>query len=164
MLEFDPAAAQAVASDDLHWMQVALDQARQAAAAAEVPVGAVVVAQGRLLAVGRNETRATQDPTAHAEILALRRAAQATGSWRLAGSTLYVTLEPCAMCGGAIVLARVARLVFAAGDPKSGACGSLRNVVQDPRLNHECDVTRGVLAAEAAALLRHFFAALRVAP
>jgi tRNA(adenine34) deaminase len=138
-------------------MQRALEQAYAAAAAGEVPVGAVVVRDGRLLAEARNQTRGSNDPTGHAEIVALRGAAERSGEWWLPGATLYVTLEPCAMCAGAIVLARIQRLVFAAADPKTGMCGSLACIVQDPRLNHRVDLTTGVLADPAAQLLRTFF-------
>lgn len=156
--------ADAPVADDVRWMWEALTEAREAGRQGEVPVGAVVVGQGQVLARGRNETQALQDPTAHAELVAIRRAAAAVGSWRLPDCTLYTSLEPCAMCGGAIVLARIVRVVFAARDPKSGACGSLRNVVQDRRLNHWCELSGGVLEQESAELLRGFFAALRAAP
>lgn len=146
--------------DDL-WMQRALEQAHAAAAAGEVPVGAVVVVDGRLIAEAGNQTRSRNDPAGHAEIVALRRAAERLGSWWLPDATLYVTLEPCAMCAGAIVLARIDRLVYAAKDPKSGMCGSLGCIVQDPRLNHQVDVTAGVLADPAAEILRSFFRSRR---
>ena len=143
-------------------MREALAEARRAAASGEVPVGAVVVgAAGELLARAHNRREAEQDPTAHAELVAVRRAAAASGSWRLEGATVYVTLEPCAMCAGALVLARVARLVFGASDPKAGYCGSLGDLVRDPRLNHRLEVAAGVLAEECGALLRGFFAARR---
>jgi tRNA(adenine34) deaminase len=143
-------------------MDEALALARQAAALGEVPVGAVVVgSDGRVLGRGHNRREIDQDPLAHAEILALREAARSSGSWRLEGATLYVTLEPCAMCAGAIVLARVARLVFGAVDLKAGFCGSLGDLVRDSRLNHRPEVTSGVRSAESAALLRGFFADLR---
>ncbi len=142
-------------------MQRALEQAFAAATEHEVPVGAVVILGGRLLAESRNRTRAWSDPTAHAELIALRRAASRAGDWRLLDATLYVTLEPCAMCAGAIVLARLRRVVFAARDPKAGMCGSLGCIVQDPRLNHAALLTEGVLAEPAAALLRGFFQARR---
>ncbi len=143
-------------------MDAALAEARAAAELGEVPVGAIVVgAEGRVLARAHNRREIDQDPLAHAEILALRAAARATGSWRLAGATLYVTLEPCAMCAGAIVLSRVARLVFAAADPKAGFCGSLGDLVGDVRLNHRPEVTSGVREAESREMLRAFFAALR---
>ncbi|MBE3590910.1 MAG: tRNA adenosine(34) deaminase TadA [Firmicutes bacterium] len=146
-------------------MRRALELARGAAEDGDVPVGAVVVdASGRLLGEGRNRREADGDPTAHAEIVALRAAARALGHWRLEGATIYVTLEPCAMCAGALVLARVRRLVFGAADPKAGAAGSLFNIVQDARLNHRLEVTGGVLADEAAALLRAFFRERRPRP
>lgn len=145
-------------SDDLRWMRRALALAREAARAGDVPVGAVVVgADGRLLGEGSNRREAEADPTAHAEIVALRAAARALGTWRLEGSTLYATLEPCPMCAGALVAARVRRLVFAARDPKAGAAGSLYNLVEDARLNHRLVVAAGVLADEAGELLRAFF-------
>jgi tRNA(adenine34) deaminase len=142
-------------------MQRALEQAHAAAAAGEVPVGAVAVVEGRLVAEARNQTRTSIDPTGHAEIIALRRAAERLGEWWLPDATLYVTLEPCAMCAGAIVLARVRRLVYAASDPKTGMCGSLACIVQDPRLNHRVELTAGVLADPAASLLRSFFQSRR---
>ena len=147
--------------EDADWMRRALEQARAAASEDEVPVGALVVANGALIAEARNRTRAWSDPTAHAEVVALRAAAESLGGWRLLDATLYVTLEPCAMCAGAMVLARVRRLVYAAADPKTGMCGSLGCIVQDPRLNHRLEVTGGVHAEEAAALLRTFFRARR---
>lgn len=143
------------------WMARALEQARVAASEGEVPVGAAVVVNGELVAEARNRTRAWNDPTAHAELLALRAAARTQPDWRLLEATLYVTLEPCAMCAGALVLARVRRLVFAAADPKAGMCGSLGCIVQDPRLNHRVPITAGVLEAPAGALLREFFRARR---
>jgi tRNA(adenine34) deaminase len=139
-------------------MRLALVEARAAALTQDVPVGAVVLSgSGGLLALGRNAREATGDPTAHAEVLALRAAAAVTGSWRLEGATLVVTLEPCTMCAGALVLARVARLVFGAWDPKAGAAGSVRDVVRDTRLNHVVEVVGGVLEAECSAVLREFF-------
>jgi tRNA(adenine34) deaminase len=139
-------------------MQLALAEARRCPAVGEVPVGAVVLsAAGDVLAAAHNERETTADPTAHAEVLALRRAAEATGSWQLTGATLVVTLEPCTMCAGALVLARVARLVFGAWDPKAGAVGSLWDVVRDRRLNHRPGVVSGVRADECAALLVDFF-------
>lgn len=138
-------------------MARALEQARAAAAVGEVPVGAVVVLDGRLVAEASNRTRTLADPTAHAELLVLRAAARRLGDWRLLDAALHVTLEPCAMCAGAMVLARIARLAYAAPDPKSGMCGSLGNIVQDPRLNHRVELSTGVLAEEAGALLRGFF-------
>ena len=144
-------------------MREALREAERAGRRGEVPVGAVVVGAGRVLGRAGNAIEATQDPTAHAEMLALRQAAAALGTRRLLATTLYVTLEPCAMCAGAAVLARVSRLVFGAADPKAGACGSLRNVAEDPRLNHRCQVRGGVLERECAELLKGFFVALRAA-
>ncbi|NIN71807.1 MAG: tRNA-specific adenosine deaminase [Gemmatimonadetes bacterium] len=143
--------------DHARWMEMALDEARLGAARGEVPVGAVVVCGDQVVAQDHNRTRETADPTAHAEIRVLREAAAKLGDWRLVGCTLYVTLEPCAMCAGAIVLARIERLVFAADDPKAGMCGSLGNLVQDERLNHRVTVESGVLAEESGELLREFF-------
>lgn len=143
------------------WMREALEEARQAAAAGDVPVGAVVVWQGRVIGRGRNRKEALRDPTAHAEILALREAAQALGSWRLEGATLYCTLEPCCMCAGALVNARVERLVFAVRDPKTGAAGSVYDLVRSPWLNHRLEVVSGVLAAEAQGVMQAFFQGLR---
>jgi tRNA(adenine34) deaminase len=143
--------------DDTLWMQRALELAAAASAVAEVPVGAVVVSGGRLLAEAHNLTRTTDDPTAHAEIVALRKAARRLGTSRLLHATMYVTLEPCAMCAGALVLAKLERLVYAATDPKTGMCGSLGCIVQDPRLNHRLALTAGVLEEPAARLLRDFF-------
>jgi tRNA(adenine34) deaminase len=142
-------------------MARALDLARAAAASAEVPVGAVLVRDGRVVVEAHNVTRARADPTAHAELVALRRAFERLGVDRLVDATLYVTLEPCAMCAGALVLARVQRLVWAAADPKAGMCGSLGCIVQDARLNHRISMTRGVLEASAGQLLRTFFRARR---
>ena len=140
------------------WMRRALDEARQALTTGDVPVGAVIVSpDGSVLGSGRNAREAVADPTAHAEILALREAAARLGSWRLDGCTLVVTLEPCTMCAGALVLARVARLVYGAVDEKAGAVGSLWDVVRDRRLNHRPEVVAGVLADEAAEELRSFF-------
>jgi len=147
--------------DDRMWMARALEQAYVAASAAEVPVGAVLVRDGGLVAEGRNLTRTAQDPTAHAEVVALREGGRRLGDWRLSGCTLYVTLEPCAQCAGALVLARVDRLVFGASDPKAGMVGSLGNLVQDPRLNHRMAVTAGVLAEPAGLLLKEFFQSRR---
>jgi tRNA(adenine34) deaminase len=143
------------------FMAEALSLAREAAAAGEVPVGAVAVLEGRVVGRGRNRREGDRDPTAHAELLAIREAARALGRWRLTGLTLVATLEPCAMCMGALVLARVDRLVYGADDPKAGAAGSLLDLSQDPRLNHRFPVERGVLAEECAALLRDFFRARR---
>lgn len=142
-------------------MALALAEAQQAGAAGDVPVGAVVLVEGHVVARGRNQREARNDPTAHAEILALREAAAATGSWRLPGATMVVTLEPCPMCAGALIAARMGRLVFGAGDLKAGACGTLYNLCADPRLNHELPVTRGVMADAAAEELERFFLARR---
>ncbi|HET7486635.1 MAG TPA: nucleoside deaminase [Acidimicrobiales bacterium] len=142
-------------------MELALAEAEAAPAHGDVPVGAVVLAGGRVVASRHNERERLADPTAHAELLALRDAAVALGTWRLDGATLVVTLEPCPMCAGAAVAGRVGRVVFGAADPKAGACGSLYNLCADPRLNHEPPVRGGVLAERAAALLRSFFAGRR---
>ncbi|HEX5418862.1 MAG TPA: tRNA adenosine(34) deaminase TadA [Gammaproteobacteria bacterium] len=148
--------------EDEKLMRRALELAREAAAADEVPVGAVLVSgEGVVLAEAANTPIGLHDPTAHAEIIALRRAALRVGNYRLPGTVLYVTLEPCAMCAGALVHARIARLVYAAADPKSGACGSVLDVVSNERLNHRVEVRGGVLEADAAALLKEFFQARR---
>jgi len=145
-----------------HFMQSALDEAVAAVAHDDVPVGAVVIGpDGEVLARRHNERELAKDPTAHAELLALRDAAAALGRWRLDGCTLVATLEPCPMCAGAALAARVATVAFGAADPKAGACGSLYNLGADPRLNHEFAVVPGIAAEEAAALLRDFFAARR---
>jgi tRNA(adenine34) deaminase len=146
---------------DEHWMRIALAEARLALEHDDVPVGAVVVYQGEVVGAGHNERERRQDPTAHAETLALQQAAQRRGSWRQLDTVLYVTLEPCAMCAGAIVLARVPRVVYGTADPKAGAAGSVLDVLAEPRLNHRPVVEGGVLAAECAALLTDFFAARR---
>ena len=148
---------------DIAWMRRALAEAERATAQGEVPVGALLVRDDRIIGRGYNAIEQLQDPTAHAEMVAIRQGAVSTESRRLLDATLYVTLEPCAMCAGAIVLARIPRLVFGAFDPKSGACGSLRNLVDDFRLNHRCQLLGGVLEEECADLLRRFFAALRAA-
>ena len=142
-------------------MREALDLAREAGARGEVPVGAVAVLDERIVGRGANARESARDPTAHAELLAIRDAARTLGRWRLTGVTLLVTLEPCAMCAGAMVLARIDRLVYAASDPKAGAAGSLMDLSADPRLNHRFPVERGVLADEAGELLRAFFRARR---
>ena len=138
-------------------MARALEQARAAEASGEVPIGAVVVYGGKLLAEGHNLTVTTHDPTAHAEVIALRRAASRIGDFRLIDTTVYVTLEPCAMCCGAIVLGRVPRVVYGPPDPKAGMAGTLGNLLQDPRLNHRAELTTGVLAEASVELLRAFF-------
>lgn len=145
-------------NDDRRFMTLALEQARHAAARGEVPVGAVLVIAGEVLAARGNERERRHDPTAHAEMLALRDAAAIVGGWRLREATLYVTLEPCAMCAGAIVLARIARLVYGADDPKAGATGSIFNIVEHPALNHSPEIRAGLLAEEASEILREFFA------
>ncbi len=142
-------------------MALALAEARRAAEAGEVPVGAVAVVDGRVVAARHNEREASNDPTAHAEMLALRDAAAHLGDWRLSEVTLVVTLEPCPMCAGALVAARVGRLVYGAVDPRAGACGTLYNLCVDPRLNHELPVTSGVAAEECSTLLTSFFAGKR---
>jgi tRNA(adenine34) deaminase len=146
---------------DEYYMRLALREAERALDHDDVPIGAVVVHEGEVVAAARNERELRRDPTAHAEILALREAASRLDSWRLVDTVLYVTLEPCAMCAGAIVLARVPRVVYAADDPKAGAAGSVLDVLAEPRLNHRPAVARGLLAEEAAALLRAFFASRR---
>ena len=138
-------------------MRDALGAARRALSHGDVPVGAAVVKGGLVIARGRNARERDRDPTAHAEIVAIRRAAKKLGSWRLSGCTLYVTLEPCAMCAGAIVLARVPRVVYGADDPKAGAAGSVLDVLGEPRLNHRPEVAGGLLADECALLLKSFF-------
>ena len=142
---------------DLEAMLEALAEARLAAVAGEVPIGAVVVREGEIVARGQNRVLRDLDPTAHAEIVALRAAAEAVGNYRLMGCTLYVTLEPCAMCAGAMIHARLDRLVFAAADPKAGAAGAVLGVVNHPQLNHQMVVEQGILAEEAGELLRSFF-------
>ena len=150
--------------DDSHYMERALAQARQAAAAGEVPVGAVLVRHGSVLAEAHNLIESTPDATAHAEMVLLREAARETQSWRLEGVTIYVTLEPCPMCAGAMVLARIDRLVYAAPDPRKGAVDSVYDVLRHPANNHRVEVTSGLLADPAGRLLREFFAARRGKP
>jgi tRNA(adenine34) deaminase len=142
---------------DEYFMRLALREAERALEHDDVPIGAVVVHEGEVIGAGRNERELRQDPTAHAEMIALREASRALSSWRLMDAVLYVTLEPCAMCAGAIVLARVSRVVFGATDPKTGAAGSVLDVLGEPRLNHRPEVAGGLLADEAAALLQDFF-------
>ncbi len=163
MTEQGPDRVLAVVADsaDVAFMARALELAREAAAAGEVPVGAVIVKDGEIIAEGWNRPIGTCDPTAHAEIIALRAAGIALGTYRLTDTTLYVTLEPCAMCAGAMVHARVRRLVFGATDPRAGAAGSVFNVVQNPALNHRIESGGGVLAEECGTLLKDFFAARR---
>jgi tRNA(adenine34) deaminase len=144
-----------------YWMRRALDQARRAFEAAEVPIGAVIVHEEQVIGEGFNQREMLNDPTAHAEMIAITQAAQALGSWRLLDCTLYVTLEPCPMCAGAIVQARVPRVIYGATDPKAGACHTLYSITDDPRLNHRALVLRGVLQEECRAILQEFFAAQR---
>jgi tRNA(adenine34) deaminase len=157
----EPAPTPAEAAQHEEAMAIALAQARAAERHGDVPIGAAVLRDGELLAAAGNERELRKDPTAHAEVLAIRAAAAALGGWRLPGTVLYITLEPCAMCAGAIVLARVPTVVFAAPDPKAGAAGSVIDVLAEPALNHRPRVISGVRAAESAALLRDFFAARR---
>lgn len=146
---------------DAYFMEQAIVQARRAEALGEVPVGAVVVKEGVIIATGYNHPIGMHDPTAHAEIMALRAAAKVLGNYRLPGCTLYVTLEPCAMCSGAMMHARLARVVFGATDPKTGACGSVLNLFDEPRLNHHAELHGGVLDEQCGTLLREFFAMRR---
>ncbi len=147
--------------NDDFWMQAALAEARQALEHEDVPVGAVAVRNGEIIGRGHNRREIDNDPTAHAEMIAIRQAAQVIGHWRLEEVTLYCTLEPCAMCAGAMVLARLPKLVFATTDPKAGAGGSVMNIINDPKLNHQVEVAHGLYQPEAAQLLRDFFAKLR---
>jgi tRNA(adenine34) deaminase len=146
---------------DEYFMRLALREAERALEHDDVPVGAVAVHEGEVIGAGHNERELRQDPSAHAEMLALREAARGLGSWRLLDTVLYVTLEPCAMCAGAIVLGRVPRVVYGTTDPKAGAAGSVLDVLAEPRLNHRPEVAGGLLAGECAALLRNFFASRR---
>jgi tRNA(adenine34) deaminase len=146
---------------DEYFMRLAIREAENALDHDDVPIGAVVVHEGEVIAAGHNEREVRQDPTAHAELLALREAARALGSWRMLETCLYVTLEPCAMCAGAIVLARVPRVVYGCTDPKAGAAGSVLDVLAEPRLNHRPEVAGGLLAGECAALLTEFFGSRR---
>ena len=148
-------------ASDTQWMKVALEEAAQAPAVGEIPIGAVIVQGKQLLGKAHNYREVSQDPTAHAEVVAIRAAASALGSWRLTDTTLYVTVEPCVMCLGAIILARIPRVVFGARDPKAGACGSVFDFSAEPRLNHQVAVTGGVLEQESRALIQKFFNELR---
>jgi tRNA(adenine34) deaminase len=150
-----------VMMDDAYWMGLALREAKKAAKLGEVPIGAVIVREGTVLAVGYNLREAKQDPTAHAEIIAIRKASRKNGGWRLTGTTMYVTLEPCVMCMGAILLARFDRVVFGCHDPKGGAAGSLYDLSDDARLNHRVELTAGVREEECSGILSDFFANLR---
>jgi tRNA(adenine34) deaminase len=149
------------AAEDERLMRLALGEAERAAEHGDVPIGALIAQGGEVIAAAGNERELRHDPTAHAELLAVRAAAAALGGWRVPDSVLYVTLEPCAMCAGAIVLARIPRVVYAAADPKAGAAGSVLDVLAEPRLNHRPQVDSGVLADESAALLKAFFAERR---
>ena len=142
-------------------MRAAIDQANTALENDDVPVGAVIVCENKIIAKGCNQRQQLNDPTAHAEIIALTAAAEHIGHWRLLNCTIYVTLEPCPMCAGALVLARIDRLVFGCDDPKTGACGSLYNIVQDNRLNHRLEITKGVLADDCSKMLQDFFSIKR---
>lgn len=145
------------AETDTEWMKLALEEAKAAAASGEVPVGALVISHGQIVGRGNNRNLRANDPTAHAEIVALRDAAARIGNHRLSGCTLYATIEPCAMCAGAMIHARIARLVYGAHDPKAGAAGSVLEVINHPRLNHKMDITTGILEEPCAELLREFF-------
>lgn len=151
----------AIEKDDVFWMGKAIGQAEKAAARGEVPIGAVIVKDGNIIARGHNLREGQQDPSAHAELIAIRRAAKKVGNWRLLNTTLYVTLEPCLMCMGAILLARVEKVVFGCHDPKGGAAGSLYDLSDDRRLNHRITLVSGVRQAECALLLSNFFKVLR---
>jgi tRNA(adenine34) deaminase len=146
---------------DEYFMRLALREASRALEHDDVPIGAVIVREGEVIGLGHNEREVRVDPTAHAEMIALRESAHSLGSWRVLDSVMYITLEPCAMCAGAIVLARVPRVVFGATDPKAGAAGSVLDVLAQPQLNHRPQVERGLLAGECAELLQHFFASRR---
>ncbi len=146
---------------DDYFMRLALREAERASEHEDVPIGAVVVREGEVVAAAHNERELRQDPTAHAEIIALRAAARSVGSWRILDAVMYVTLEPCTMCAGAIVLARVPRLVYGASDPKAGACGSVLDVLSERRLNHRPEVAGGLVAQECGDLLSEFFASRR---
>jgi tRNA(adenine34) deaminase len=143
------------------WMREAIAEARKAQDIGEVPIGAVIVHEGEIIGRGHNLRESSLDPTAHAEIIAIREASRAKSAWRLSGCTLYVTLEPCPMCAGAIVQSRIDTVVFAAADPKAGCCGTLMNLLQEERFNHRCEIVEGVLREECAELLSHFFRNLR---
>ena len=147
--------------DDAYWMGKAIAQARKAEAIGEVPIGAVIVKDGTLIARGHNLRESSQDPAAHAELIAIRKAAKKLATWRLTGATIYVTLEPCIMCMGAVILSRLDRVVFGSYDPKGGAAGSLYDLSNDKRLNHSVELAPGVRGEETSALLSNFFAALR---
>jgi tRNA(adenine34) deaminase len=147
--------------DNNFWMRMALREARKGYRLGEVPVGAVIVLDGQLLGRGFNQTEKLKDPTAHAEILAITSACEAIGDWRLEGATLYCTLEPCSMCAGAAVLARIKKIIFGASDPKFGACGSIFNIPIEPRLNHRIEIEGGVMADDVGEMMRNFFREIR---
>lgn len=147
--------------DNAFWMRMALREAEKAAEIGEVPVGSVIVLDNQVIGRGYNQTEKLKDPTAHAEILAITSACQAVGDWRLDGAIVYCTLEPCSMCAGAAVLARIAKIVYGAPDPKFGACGSIFNIPVDPRLNHRIEIEPGVLAGDVADMMRTFFRDIR---
>jgi tRNA(adenine34) deaminase len=164
MAEAQKNAAESRPGEDAAWMEQALEQARLGAAAGEVPVGALVIKDGEVLGRGHNRNLLENDPTAHAEIVALRQAAARLGNHRLAGCVMVATIEPCSMCAGALVHARIARLVYGAGDPKAGAAGSVLRVINHPRLNHSMEVTAGVLADRCSEILQDFFRRKRDRP
>ena len=147
--------------DNAFWMRMALREAQNAADIGEVPVGSVIVLNNQIIGRGYNQTEKLKDPTAHAEILAITSACEAVGDWRLDGAVVYCTLEPCSMCAGAAVLARIAKIVYGASDPKFGACGSIFNIPVDPRLNHRIEIESGVLADDVADMMRTFFRDIR---
>ncbi|WP_209810578.1 tRNA adenosine(34) deaminase TadA [Ammoniphilus resinae] len=147
--------------DDRYFMQKALEQAEKAKEKGEVPIGAVIVRDGEIIGSGHNLRETTKDPTSHAEMIAIREASEHLGGWRLIGSTLYVTLEPCPMCAGAIVQSRIERVVFGVGDPKAGCAGTLMNLLEEQRFNHQAEVVEGVMAEECSEILKQFFRELR---
>ncbi len=153
--------SQSITDADAYWMSRALEQAIEAVTADEVPVGAVIVRDGSIIAAAANQRESLRDPTAHAEMIAITQAAAAVEDWRLERATLYVTLEPCVMCSGAILQARLPRVVYGAADPKGGAVSSLYRLLEDPRMNHQCEITGGVLAQPCGQLLTDFFASKR---
>ncbi|MFC4098776.1 tRNA adenosine(34) deaminase TadA [Paenibacillus xanthanilyticus] len=150
-----------IREEDQRWMQEAIEEARKAEAIGEVPIGAVIVKDGSIIGRGHNLRETTADPTAHAEMVAIREASKHLGAWRLMGCTLYVTLEPCPMCAGALVQSRIHKVVYGTTDPKAGCAGTLMNLLQEPRFNHETEMVSGVLQEECAALLTNFFRKLR---
>jgi tRNA(adenine34) deaminase len=157
MAEIQENTAELRSEEDTAWMEQALEQARLAAAAGEVPVGALVIKEGKVLGLGQNRNLRENDPTAHAEIIALRQAAATLGNHRLTGCVMFSTIEPCSMCAGAMVHARIARLAYGASDPKAGAAGSVVQVINHPQLNHKMEITAGILAGKCAEILQEFF-------